>query len=253
MVCSEQITFRLDGDAALALPSIVFSHLDSDLPLCFWWQGEFRKTLDEAFWQWIDRLIFDSRHWRDPATQFEIVRQIGTLSDARTVLCDLNWTRLHRTRFAIASLFDHSAALPCLAHIRRLHITHAPGFLTTAHLLTGWLASQLGWRHETLLAESFFVRQDGERVQVQLEEIPGADISVIELATEKSTFRLEREKDAPFFQTLIDTPAQGQCRGIVTAAGENMVDILVAELSRGGRHPLYSKAVATISPLLRGG
>jgi glucose-6-phosphate dehydrogenase assembly protein OpcA len=49
-ICSEQITFRLDGDAANALPNIVFSHLDSDLPLCLWWKADFPEPLDEKLW-----------------------------------------------------------------------------------------------------------------------------------------------------------------------------------------------------------
>ena len=47
---SEQITFQLDGGMVSALPNIVFSHLDSDLPLYFWWQENFREPLDEKLW-----------------------------------------------------------------------------------------------------------------------------------------------------------------------------------------------------------
>ena len=53
-ICSEQITFQLDGELVSALPNIVFSHLDSDLPLYFWWQGEFREPLDKKLWGWTD-------------------------------------------------------------------------------------------------------------------------------------------------------------------------------------------------------
>ena len=65
-ICSEQITFQLDGDMVSALPNIVFSHLDSDLPLYFWWQGEFREPLDKKLWGWVDRLIYDSARWETP-------------------------------------------------------------------------------------------------------------------------------------------------------------------------------------------
>src|SRR5438874_10565309 len=37
-ICSEQLSFSLEGPCVKLLPSIVFSHLDSDLPLYLWWQ-----------------------------------------------------------------------------------------------------------------------------------------------------------------------------------------------------------------------
>ena len=40
-VCSEQISFRLNGGCTTQLPNIVLSNLDSDLPLYLWWQDEF--------------------------------------------------------------------------------------------------------------------------------------------------------------------------------------------------------------------
>src|SRR2546423_15493596 len=37
-VCSEQLSFSLQGEWARLLPNIVFAQLDSDLPLSLWWQ-----------------------------------------------------------------------------------------------------------------------------------------------------------------------------------------------------------------------
>jgi glucose-6-phosphate dehydrogenase assembly protein OpcA len=108
-----------------ALPNIVFSHLDSDLPLYFWWQGNFREPLDKKLWGWVDRLIFDSSEWESPAEQFSLVQKIRTLTEIRTILCDLNWTRLVGARFALAQLFDHSCALARIRKIRRVSISCA--------------------------------------------------------------------------------------------------------------------------------
>src|SRR5215475_3908107 len=63
-VCSEQISFRLKGGCTTLLPSIVFSHLDSDLPFYLWWQ-EFREPMDPQLWAWVDRVIYDSQNWED--------------------------------------------------------------------------------------------------------------------------------------------------------------------------------------------
>ena len=75
-VCSEQISFRLSGEAARSLQSVVFSHLDSDLPLALWWQAPFRTPVEGKLWRWVDRLIFDSRSWEDPSAQFAAVSSI---------------------------------------------------------------------------------------------------------------------------------------------------------------------------------
>src|SRR5204863_9574622 len=45
-VCSEQISFLLEGAMVKLLPNIVFSQLDSALPLYPLWQPEFAAPLD---------------------------------------------------------------------------------------------------------------------------------------------------------------------------------------------------------------
>ena len=72
-VCCEQISFLVEGKVGRVLPNIVFSNLDSDLPLVLWWQGEFPDPIDEQLWAWVDRLVFDSQKWARPAQQFELL------------------------------------------------------------------------------------------------------------------------------------------------------------------------------------
>src|SRR5207247_5533964 len=57
-VCSEQISFLLKGGCTDLLPSIVFSHLDSDLPFYLWWQQAFREPMDPQLWTWVDRVTY---------------------------------------------------------------------------------------------------------------------------------------------------------------------------------------------------
>src|SRR5437762_9262769 len=71
-VCSEQISFQLEGPCTTLLPSIVFSHLDSDLPFYLWWQEEFREPMDPQLWAWVDRVIYDSQTWNDFRAQLHL-------------------------------------------------------------------------------------------------------------------------------------------------------------------------------------
>src|SRR6476620_1470292 len=109
-VCSEQLSFLLDGPSARLLPNIVFSQLDSDLPLYLWWQGEFSDPMDAQLWAWVDRVIYDSQTWKDFRTQMKRAETAQAEAKQRIVLCDLNWTRLVQIRLAIAQFFDAPAS-----------------------------------------------------------------------------------------------------------------------------------------------
>src|SRR5881275_2343221 len=144
-ICSEQISFLLKGSCTTQLPSIVFSHLDSDLPFYLWWQGELHEVLNPQLWSWVDRLIYDSAEWSNIEAQLQLLDEAREEAKQRIVLCDLNWMRLVQVRLAIAQFFDTPAGQEQLANISRVEITHAPQYRSTALLLTGWLAAQLGW------------------------------------------------------------------------------------------------------------
>jgi glucose-6-phosphate dehydrogenase assembly protein OpcA len=249
-ICSEQITFHLEGETAGALPSIVFSHLDSDLPLCLWWQAPFREPVDPVLWSWVDRLLFDSACWDKPEEPFRIVREIGCLSDQCTVLGDLNWARVLGTRFAIASLFDHALALEKLPHVDKVEIDHAPGCRTTALLLMGWLASRLGWKLQPLISRAYFLAPNGTHVSFELKEKAGPSISRCSFHSGECEFLLERCATRSFFEATVSCPSVQEHPRIVNAGREKPADLLLAELSRGGRHGLYREALDAILPLL---
>src|SRR6266404_2340555 len=126
-ICSEQLSFRLDGPSAKLLPNIVFSHLDSDLPFFLWWQGEFHDPMDPQLWAWVDRVIYDSQTWKDFRAQMQHVEKAQEEASQRIVLCDLNWTRLDKIRIAIAQFFDHPASHHHFDEIESARIAFAPG------------------------------------------------------------------------------------------------------------------------------
>jgi len=247
-ICSEQITFRLDGDSAHALPNIVFSHLDSDLPLCLWWKGEFPEPLNEKLWVWVDRLIYDSSVWHNPARQFSITRHISCRDRGNTVLCDLNWTRLHTWRFALASLFDHASAFPQLNRVDSVRLRCAPGHRMTALLLLGWLASRLEWTARA--GCGFFTTKTGAHIAFEIEESPGPNLSLVSITCHEAHFELELEEGSEFFESTIHAPGIPVTRQLIPAHRGNLADTLLAELSRAGRHPLYSKSLEIILPLV---
>lgn len=247
-MCSEQITFRLDGASALMLPNIVFSHLDTDLPLCLWWQGDFREPMDDKLWSWVDRLIYDSTSWHDPSHQFQLIRHISSAGNGRTLLCDLNWTRLHAWRHAMAGLFDHPAAPACIETIRSLRVHCASGSRLSALLMLGWFAGRLGWRADGRAGG--FLTAAGDRVEVHIEEAGDGNLSLFEVDCRGSRFALETGGQPGFFEGVVGIEGHPEVRQMLPSPRVRLAETLLEELGRVGRHPLYTESLETAMPLI---
>src|SRR6267378_4585057 len=174
-ICSEQLSFLLEGACTNLLPSIVFSHLDSDLPLHLWWQDEFPDPMDPQLWAWVDRLIYDSQAWKNFDAQMRLVETAQNEAKQRIVLCDLNWTRLDKVRFALAQFFDHPASHHHFTKLKNGRINFAPGFRSTALLFAGWLAAQLSWNIEKTRNDDAlqFVDSTSRKIDMKLCEVAG--------------------------------------------------------------------------------
>src|SRR5712692_5869990 len=180
-ICSEQLSFRLEGPCTNLMPSIVFSHLDSDLPFYLWWQDEFHDPMDPQLWAWVDRLIYDSQTWSSFAAQMRLVETAQQEARQRVVLCDLNWTRLDKVRFAIAQFFDHPASHHHFGKIENLNIDYAPGFKSTALFLIGWLGAQLNWKvnQPARNGSCRLVDTNNRKIDIELREHSGEPVGEI--------------------------------------------------------------------------
>ncbi|MFN2507227.1 MAG: glucose-6-phosphate dehydrogenase assembly protein OpcA [Chthoniobacterales bacterium] len=250
-VCSEQISFSLQGTFAKLLPNIVFSHLDSDLPFYLWWQGEFHDPIDPQLWTWVDRLIFDSHAWRDFDAQMRLVENAQAESNQRVVLCDLNWTRLVQLRLALAQFFDHPASIAQLAEIERVEIEFALGYRSTAVLLAGWLAAQLGWiivdANDRQLS---FVDQCGKPLKVALVETSGEPVGRCSIFSGGAEFRVARAPESDLLLASKHREGNEQMRELMPAGENNPVALVSEELMRGGPHRVYLRAVEAVRELL---
>lgn len=247
-VCSEQISFLLQGEAARSLQSVVFSHLDSDLPLILWWQADFQPPVNGKLWRWVDRLLFDSQSWKNPKEQFDLVDKIAAITEKRTTLCDLNWTRSFPLRQATAGIFDSSAALPELYSIRALEIDHAPDCLLTAQLYIGWLADRLGWSLQDR-GTMRFQDSKGKAVSINLKVKEGCSISRISLKSEAAAFEIVREADSNLYVTSAEVEGCAKVSRTIRAPHENITELLLLELSRSSQHLLYTRVLKLIQPL----
>ena len=251
-ICSEQLSFLLEGPCTSLLPSIVFSHLDSDLPLHLWWQGEFHDPMDPQLWAWVDRLMYDSHDWKDFDTQMRLVETAQEEAKQRVVLCDLNWTRLDKLRVAVAQFFDHPASHHHFDEIESAQIDFAPDFRSTAVLLAGWLGAQLNWRAEpTRNANEFaFTDSQDRKIDVVLSEGAGEPVSRIVLSSGGIEFVVAHTKGADLFEVWRGKREEKCARQMMPSGSNDPVVLMSDELMRGGPHRVYLRAFNCVRSLL---
>jgi glucose-6-phosphate dehydrogenase assembly protein OpcA len=251
-ICSEQLSFRLGGPCSSLLPSIVFSHLDSDLPFYLWWQTEFPPSMDPYLWSWVDHLIYDSQSWEDFPEQMKRVDTARNEADQRIVLCDLNWTRLDKIRAAVAQFFDPPAAHHHFQEIEDVKITHAPEYRSTAVLLAGWLASQLNWKPDKGARGNTlrFTNSANKPITLELRERPGQPIGEISLTSGTTIFAVKHAQGADLLEVTRHDAGEQRLKQLMPASTNKIVDLLSDELMRGGPHSVYLRVINCVRDLV---
>lgn len=232
-VCSEQISFVLEGGDAAQVQNIVFAHLDSDLPLVVWWQADLTKNFHERFYSRIDTLIIDSARWSDPARQFDALLAAQREATARFDVRDLAWTRSHLMRTALAGCFQDATALQNLSKLRKLTITHLKGQRMTALLLAAWINKRLNTTLQLELVE----KDSGHALQSLVLEGEGLRGEV------------RRDCDSSFVHVCA-TCGQHEHKELLPADADSDAELVNEQLSRRGGSTLYSGMLPLIQAML---
>lgn len=232
-VCSEQLSFVLEGGDAAQVQNIVFAQLDSDLPLVVWWQADLTQHFEERFYSRIDTLIIDSSRWSDPARQFDALRAAMSAETADFDVRDLAWTRSHFMRTALASCFQDAAALQNLAKLQTLHITHLKGQRSSALLLAAWINQRL---HASLQLD-FIEKDSGPALQRLVLEGDGVRGEV------------RRDCDSTFFHVCA-TCGQHTHEELLPADVDSDAELVSEQLSRFHGSTLYSSMLPFVRSML---
>jgi len=233
VICSEQLTFALEGGDAAQVQNIVFAHLDSDLPLVVWWQGDLTQNFEERFYSRIDTLIIDSSSWHDPAAQFDSLSTVVNADTSDFDIRDLAWTRSHFMRTALASCFQDSTALQNLSKLKTIRITHLTGQRTSALFLAAWIMQRL----KTTLEVDLIEKNTGPALQgLQLE---GDGIHA----------DIRRDCDSHFIHVCATCGAHSH-KELLPADVDSDAELLSEQLSRFGGSSLYSSMLPMVRSLL---
>ena len=170
----------------------------------------------------------------------------------RIVLCDLNWTRLDKVRYALAQFFDHPASHHHFAEIEEAHIDFASGFRSTAVLLAGWFGAQLNWRAKKTKSPDHleFADSTGRKIDIELHEQGDEPISKIILNSGGIEFGVRQAKCGDLLEVWRSGRNEKAVPQMMPAQSNDLVSLMSQELMRGGPHRVYLHAVNCIRDLL---
>ena len=248
-VCCEQIAFHLTGRVTGRFRNTVFAHLNSDLPLIFWWQGELSNTLTERLVSVMDRLVIDSSSWANPAASFALIEETSQ-SNPDLVIQDHAWTRSWQFRVGIAGLFDDSAAQQDLSTIHSVEISYHPDHRNTALQLLAWLAVQAGWKNANTSESFALVSTAGVAISVKLTpDTSGPPLSSVVIRGANTTVQVSQKPGASHVERMVET-ATYKATSLSPVDPVSPAELVAVQLSRGGKNSLYQKILPRFRSML---
>jgi glucose-6-phosphate dehydrogenase assembly protein OpcA len=270
-VCSEQITLRARGDAGQGLASVVLPLTVSGLPVFLWWRaGDF--SLPPYFDQILrvtQHVIVDTARFSPDGTHLQDLAAWLRTFSGRIQLTDLNWSRITPWRQLIAQCFDSPDRRPYLDRLSEVRIEYEQDSARLATqraqalLLTGWLASRLGWeflrseRREEAQPRIFYFNSAAGRVKVERNlkrvENPCGVCFTIEFRSEgasAATFSFTRGPDGKVVRTLAEVPGSLPAGRSVRLEILNEAEILNEELKLGVRDRGYEEALSVVARMI---
>ncbi len=243
-VCCEQLSFVIQGGHADSVRNVMFSHVESDLPLVVWWQGELTERLDERLYSVLDGLIIDSSKWAEPGKNLRTLMAARGSRTARFTLGDLSWMRSHVIRLSLAAAFQNAALLAALPQMNSLRVVHAKGSRAGALLLAAWVGTQLSAKLGSTDGRMYFLRPHGSEIAVLLEEgaEAGCTLQSLQLCGPNVSVLVSREGDSGFVHAVSENCGRAR-EDMQPALRDSDADLIVDQLSRFGGTTRYYEAL----------
>ncbi len=255
-VCAEQVTIHAEGPPATHLESFAGPLLIPDLPVFLWYPGEFSPRSPEfaAMAELADRVILDSA----AAGNGEgCLREIAALLEdpATPAIGDLQWVGLSPWRSLLADTFGSPERAGELEKIERVEVLYAPGGENRALLLTGWLASTLGWKAEGASRdeETRRIEYSGPSGTIAVElsaGSPDARLRRIRLYSEGQSFQVSRHRELSDVRTTVMRGDELLAERTVHLGSFDLGVLVGEELGYRGHDEAYERALAAAVEIL---
>jgi len=208
----EILVLHVPGAAADHIAALVDPLLVSGVPTYLWWVGSppfGRHELIEAL-RVCDAMVFDSSRFEEPYRAFQGLSRLLTIAHAKLGLGDMQWARLRPWRETIAQFFTPDDRRAFLGGITEVGVDYAGegrGNRIAAALITGWMASALGWRLRRASAApggvvAALYTSAARSIEVNFRSVPrerlrAGELSAVRIAGSGSgtTFRLSVERN----------------------------------------------------------
>jgi len=197
-------------------------------------------------------LIYDSGTWKDFGAQFWHVEAAEREARQRIVLCDLNWTRLDKVRYAIAQFFDHLTSHHHFATIENLKLDYAPGFKSTALLLLDWLGAQLNWKlnEPARNGSCRMLDANNRKIDIELRPRDGGPIGEVTINSNGVQFRVAPAQCGDLLEISRRGANESPVPQMMPAQSNDPAELVTQELTRGGPHEVYLRALNCVRDLL---
>jgi glucose-6-phosphate dehydrogenase assembly protein OpcA len=144
-VMREQVEIECGPEHLDTLQTIVDPVLATDMPTVAWSPHGHQEAV-QALLPLVDVMLLDSDDMSEPAEAFARAHQLCE----HVYIVDLAWLRTTPWRERLAASFDLPSRLVALREMAELEVRHQHTSTASGLLLTGWLASRLGWETEAL-------------------------------------------------------------------------------------------------------
>jgi len=255
-VCSEQVAFQIGGGRRGRLRNLVFSQVDSDLPLNFWWRGELSDRFEPRLYSIIDRFIYDSSEWTEPYSAYHKLVEASKEVRPRMILHDLEWARSYGIRNTFARLFDNVGLAENIGQIHQVEIVANRKHQVAASLLIAWLATQAGWDCQSSQiknsSEFTFVNQSGSAVNCSiLFEADCEPIKKLEVKMgENNCILIKRDLGQDFLEEHLILGAW-EANQVAPADSNNCAKLVGDTMSRNAKNILFLKVLPTLEKMLQ--
>lgn len=256
-VCTEQISFFLTGHSSGLLRNAVLAHLDSDLPLAFWWRGEFSDAFEEGLYSRIDRLLFDSEGWASPRNPFLRLLECQRGTSSPYVMHDLAFTRMNSIRHALANAFDRPLVARELGSLSEVTIRYANGFRMSALYLAAWTAARLETGIDAGISTSREIvclpcKGLRKGFRIRLAELDPARLGTVEVDFEMGGTRVEisRCQTRDFIRTLTKREHADTQEDWLPARRMHDAALVADILNRAGRNRTHGQILPVVLELL---
>lgn len=251
-ICCEQVAIMLRGYSLGRLRNTAFAHLNSDLPLVFWWQGELSNLFEDRLYRLLNRLIVDSSDWADPLAGFQRILEAQKETNDGMVVQDLSWTRTFLYRLAVARLFDDPIAQQSIPEMNLLKVTANPQYRVSALLLVSWIMTRAGWKLASTEGAHWELRSETDQV-IRCEfnwDEDAAPIAGLEMSSPDCQVHVSRKKgDSHLVQEVCSDGHCVEMSGL--ADSDEPGKLVISQLSRGTKNSLFMSILPVFMQLLK--